>query len=266
MPCKIGWFSTGRDKAARDLLQAVQERTNAEIAFVFSNRARGQDEEADRFFELVENYKIDLLCFPSKGYKPELRKENSREWRRQYDREVVKRIAGYEVELDVLAGYMLIVGQKMAQQRDMINLHPAAPSGPKGTWQEVIWKLIESKADYTGVTIHLVTEVLDEGPPITYCRFKIKGEGFDEMWKDLKDKPLSQVKKDQGEGNPLFRKIRKEGLKREIPLLVETVNKLADGEIKLKNRKVVAKGKSFPDGYNLTEKIDSIVKRKHDKP
>ncbi|GAI78673.1 unnamed protein product, partial [marine sediment metagenome] len=43
---QLGWFSTGRDKAAGDLLQVVnsgikQGEIKAEIAFVFSNREPG---------------------------------------------------------------------------------------------------------------------------------------------------------------------------------------------------------------------------------
>ncbi|GAH59253.1 unnamed protein product, partial [marine sediment metagenome] len=43
------------------------------------------------------------------------------------------------------------------QRYNMVNLHPAAPGGPTGTWQEVIWQLIENKAEETGVMMHLVT-------------------------------------------------------------------------------------------------------------
>ena len=54
----IGWFSTGRDEAARQLLQAVQESIQAgeiegKINFVFSNRERGEARESDLFFDLV---------------------------------------------------------------------------------------------------------------------------------------------------------------------------------------------------------------------
>ncbi|GAI93325.1 unnamed protein product, partial [marine sediment metagenome] len=65
---QLGWFSTGRDKAARDLLQVVnssikQGEIEAEIAFVFSNREPGESEESDLFFKLVEDYHIPLICF-----------------------------------------------------------------------------------------------------------------------------------------------------------------------------------------------------------
>ena len=62
----------------------------------------------------------------------------------------------------VLAGYMLIVSREICQRYAMINHHPAAPGGPKGTWQEVIWELISRGVDTTGVMIHVVTELLDE--------------------------------------------------------------------------------------------------------
>ena len=55
---KLGWFSTGRDKAARDLLEAVQNsirrgEIKAEIVFVFSSREPGESEESNLFFRLV---------------------------------------------------------------------------------------------------------------------------------------------------------------------------------------------------------------------
>ena len=61
---KLGWFSTGRDKAAGDLLEVVHngiERGEilAEIAFVFSTREPGESDESDLFLKLVESYKMN---------------------------------------------------------------------------------------------------------------------------------------------------------------------------------------------------------------
>ena len=67
----------------------------------------------------------------------------------------------------------------------MINLHPAAPGGPAGTWQEVIWQLIGNEAEETGVMMHMVTPKLDKGPPVAYCTFQIRGEPFDRYWFDV---------------------------------------------------------------------------------
>ena len=72
----------------------------------------------------------------------------------------------------------------------MINLHPAAPGGPAGTWQEVIWQLIEGDAMETGVMMHLVTSELDKGPPVTYCTFPIRDTPCDRHWTEIKNQSL----------------------------------------------------------------------------
>jgi len=79
-------------------------------------------------------------------------------------------VATLPADLCVLAGYMLIVGPEMCTRFNMINLHPAAPGGPTGTWQDVIWQLIKQRARETGVMMHLVTPELDRGPVVSYCR------------------------------------------------------------------------------------------------
>ncbi|GAH13476.1 unnamed protein product, partial [marine sediment metagenome] len=54
---KIGWFSTGRDKAALELLRVVSDSIkedrlpSLEIGFVFSNRTKGEARESDLFFK-----------------------------------------------------------------------------------------------------------------------------------------------------------------------------------------------------------------------
>ncbi|MBA7563753.1 MAG: hypothetical protein GH159_02645 [Dehalococcoidia bacterium] len=142
----------------------------------------------------------------------------------------------------------------------MINLHPAAPGGPKGTWQEVIWQLIETKAEATGVMMHLVTPELDEGPPATCCTFSIRGKPFDRCWREIEEQSVEEIKKAQGENNNLFKTIRRHGLAREFPLIIATLKAFSRGRIGIDKGKVVdADGKPIK-GYNLTEEIDKLVK------
>ncbi|RKY67780.1 MAG: hypothetical protein DRQ02_06285 [Candidatus Latescibacterota bacterium] len=270
MAYKIGWFSTGRDQAAADLLRAVHQsiqrgEIEAEISFVFSNRRRGEAEVSDRFFRLVKQFGIDLVSLSSRDYEPQLRREDLPAWRRVYDRQVMQLVDRYQVDLNVLAGYMLILSEQMCRAYTIINLHPAAPGGPKGTWQEVIWQLIEKRAESTGVTIHRVTEILDEGPPITYCRFPIRTGQLQRLWEDterrLKTMPLSQIQKEEGENNPLFRQIRQQGVIREIPLIVQTIKWFAQGRIKIKGGELTVDGQKCPGGLDMTEEIDQIIGR-----
>ena len=246
----IGWFSTGRDEAARQLLQAVQDKSrsgdiNGKISFVFSNREPGEAKESDLFFELVRSYNIPLVCLSHKKFKTG---GEEKEWRINYDKEVNKRIEPFAPDLCVLAGYMLIVSEELCQKYDMINLHPAPPGGPTGSWQEVIWTLIQNKAETAGAMIHLATPELDRGPVISYCLFSIKGDPFTEYWqKDDKDM--------------LFRLIRQHELAREFPLIILTLQALSRGEVGIKDKRVIdAQGKLI-GGYNLSGKIDEEVKK-----
>jgi phosphoribosylglycinamide formyltransferase-1 len=246
----IGWFSTGRDEAARQLLQAVQDKSHrgdidGKINFVFSNREPGEANESDLFFELVRSYDIPLVCLSHKKFKTA---EEEEEWRIKYDKEVNKQIEPFAPDLCVLAGYMLIVSAELCQKYDMINLHPAPPGGPTGSWQEVIWTLIQNEADTAGAMIHLATPELDRGPVVSYCLFSIKGEPFAEYWR-------------RNDNDMLFRLIRQHELAREFPLIIFTLQALSRGEVCINDRSVIdAQGKPI-SGYNLSGSIDEEVKK-----
>jgi len=268
---QVGWFSTGRDKAARDLLRVVnssikQGEIEAEIAFVFSNREPGESEESDLFFKLVDDYSIPLICFSHQKFKagrgaPITEQAGGLpQWRLDYDREVMAKLQNFYPDLSVLAGYMLITGHEMCRGYDMINLHPAAPGGPTGTWQEVIWQLIGNKAQETGVMMHLVTPELDRGPVVAYCTFSIRDKPFDRYWGEVAGHPLNEIKSREGENNLLFKLIRRHGLAREFPLITATIKAFSQGKIRITADKKVTDADGRPiNGYNLTDEIDKLV-------
>ena len=266
----IGWFSTGRDEAARQLLQVVHQKIDAgeiegKIAFVFSNREPGEAKESDLFFELVRSYSIPLICFSSNKFKnlrdvkDKTKGDNLPEWRLEYDREVMKRLEDFHPDLCVLAGYMLIVGEEMCRRYDMINLHPATPEGPKGSWQEVIWTLLESRATESGVMMHLVTPELDRGPVITYCTYPVRGEPFDKYWREIDRRSVADVKREQGDKNTLFQLTRQHGLAREFPLIVSTLRAFGRGEIKIKDGRLFDCHGMPISGYDLSREVDKAV-------
>ncbi len=269
MEFKFGWFSTGRDQAAIDLFQVIYDGIRkrdilAEISFVFTNRQKKEALITDEFLKIIECYDLPLLSLSSQRFLPNLRKENLEEWRTLYHREVEKLIQPYKPNLIVLAGYMLIVSPELCQKYNMINLHPALPGGPRGTWQEVIWQLIEARAIETGAMMHLVTPELDGGPPITYYSFSLRGLSFEPLWNDLekklKEKSLNQIIEEEGESNLLFNKIRKEGVKRELPLIYFTLKEMAQGKIEIRDGKVFEGGKEVKGGYCLNEQISQYLK------
>ncbi|MFC1939012.1 phosphoribosylglycinamide formyltransferase [Chloroflexota bacterium] len=267
---QLGWFATSRGKTSKKLLESVRDSINhgeieAEIAFVFSNREAGEGENSDRFFELVRSYSIPLVCLSSKRFKAEQgarfsgEQDNLPRWRREYDHAVMNLLAGFHPDLCVLAGYMLIVGREMCQRYNMINLHPAAPGGPAGTWQEVIWQLIRGKARETGAMMHLVTPELDKGPVVTYCTFSIRDEPFAQHWQEIEGRSIDEIIK-EGEDNPLFKLIRAYGVARELPLVIATVRAFSQGKVKITADKKVVDAEGRPiNGYDLTSEIDRLV-------
>ncbi len=271
---QFGWFSTGNTKICRDLLETAQKsirqgKIEGELAFVFCNRERGESKQSDLFLDLVEAYDIPLICYSYQKFKGELGEQNPEptaampQWRIDYDREIMNRLKVFSPDLCVLAGYMMITGPELCQRYDMINLHPAAPGGPVGTWKQVIWQLIDTKARETGVLMNLVTPELDKGPPVTYCTFSIRGKSFDQYWNEIKGRTIDEIQKGENENNPLFKLIRQHGLVREFPLIVATLEAFSQGKVRIRvnNEKQVIDTENRPiNGYNLTEEIDKQVK------
>lgn len=262
---RLGWFSTGRGQGSRNLLNAMQSAIRAgkvkvEIAFVFLSREPGEAEGSDQFIELVRSYGIPLVC---RSYcKFQAAHEQSGDaadasglpsWRTDYDREVMAALDSYPVDLSVLAGYMLIAGAGMCRRYDMLNLHPAAPDGPKGTWTEVIRELISCRADGSGVMMHLATPELDRGPVVSYCRYPIRGGVFDPLWRDFRGGSDAEI-----EQSPLFKEIRRAGMARELPLVVATVKAFSEGKVVINPDKSVADAAGRPiTGYDLTAEIEA---------
>lgn len=264
MAYKLGWFSTARGGGSRALLKTAYDcikngEIKAGIEFVFCSREPGESPETDTFMEQVKSYGIPLVCFSYQKYKAKFGSKvkvgTIPQWRLEYDREIMRRLDSFQPDICILAGYMLVVGPELCTKYNMINLHPAAPDGPKGTWQEVIWHLIDTKAASTGVMMHLVTPELDRGPVVAYCTFSIRGEAFDNLWEELERQPESQKAM-----TALFDTIRKHGLAREFPLITATIKAFSEGRIKVTMEKNVVDSRGeIIEGYDLTEEIDARV-------
>lgn len=268
----IGWFSTGRGPGSRKLLTTAHDeitsgRLNARISVVFCNRAPGEDANTDRFLEQVLGYGLPLVSLSSRdfrrrrGEKPVRKGETLPEWRSDYDREAMPLLDPHRFDIGVLAGYMLIFTEAFLTKYDLLNLHPAAPGGPKGIWQDVIWQLIESKAERAGVMIHLATPELDEGPPVTYSTYPIRGPDFAPLWEEAEGHTIEAIKTAEGEANPLFAEIRRHGVARELPLVIETLRAFAEARIRIAAKHPIDFGGNLIPPFDLTLEIERTVAR-----
>lgn len=239
---------------------------NARISFVFCSREPAEAPETDLFFELVRSYGVPYEYLSYRRFRtdhcasrPSVA-EKLPGWRLDYDREAMRLLEKYSVDICVLAGYMLVVGPEMCQKYAMLNLHPAEPGGPVGTWRDVIWKLIETRAARSGVMMHLAIPELDKGPVVTYCNFPVVGGKFDRLWREVTTTTAMELKKTQGESLGLFQLIRQHGAARELPLIVSTLRAFSEGRVRIVNgRAVDSKGEEIA-GYDLSREVDAAVK------
>jgi phosphoribosylglycinamide formyltransferase 1 len=260
---RVGWLSTGRDQAAVNLLadivaRAQQDGVPLDIGAVFSDRERGEAPESDRFLDLVERLDVPLVTLSSAAsWRAALELGVSRAtWREEYHRGVMDLLVPYRLGVLVMAGYMLIASPAMCRRYAILNLHPALPGGPTGTWQQVIWELLGTGATETGALINVVTPELDRGPVVAFDRFPITGGAFDPLWAAFHDKVLARglqsVIDEEGDAEPLFALVRRTGEAREIPLLYRTVAQFVLGRLRAGQGRVTVAGAGDEDRDGVT--------------
>lgn len=227
-------------EAVRDAIRAGT--LDASFAFVFCNREPEEDPATDAFFETVRAEGISLVTLSSVRFRKERSGPRSRpdaplpEWREAYDADVARLVDPHGAEVGVLAGYMLIFTAPFVRAHRLLNLHPALPGGPTGTWREVIRDLIRSGASESGVMAHIAIPEVDLGPVASFCRYDIDAA---EPTPDASDAEI--------EASAHFIAIRAAGLRRETAFLVAALQTEAEG------------GSGIDAGIDLTDKVEARI-------
>ena len=258
---RVGWFTTANGPGSRGMFEAVlgaiqTGELNASIEFVFVNRERGQTAPTDNFLDLVESQGIPLVTLSSRRYRRERGYAPWSDLRSDFDRAVLAKIDRYNPDVSVMAGYMLFAPE-ISREMLILNQHPALPGGTIGRWQDAIWEVIESRTETHGSMIHIATPELDRGPVATVCSFSVRGAIFDTLWDDADKADITALRRASDETLPLFRAVREEGVKRERPLVVETLKAVVANEIDLE---AVARGATHIP-LDLTERVESAITR-----
>ena len=266
----IGWFASSHGKTSKLLLKAVHKAIDkgdlpAKIAVVFCDRSLGENENSDQFHAFVRSCGYPLVTLSYRDYR---KKHGSPfiangvglpDWRTEYDKKVIDLLREYPFDVGIMAGYMLISSELMCDEYNIINLHPAAPGGPSGSWQDVIWELIANGAQESGVMMHLVTPELDSGPVVTYCKYPIVGKHIDHLWNNIDGRDIGDIRASEGESNALFSEISRLGVIRELPLLVSTIASCANRSIVIDDGTVVDEDGHLSAGLDLTENIEQLL-------
>jgi len=185
---RLGWLSTGRGSGSQALLRSAQSAISegsldASIDFVLCTREPGEAQGSDEFLALAQDFDLKTIPLSFKGFRE--RNSDAKDWRKRYDEEMAKEISQHNVDGLVFAGLLIIVGDDVVQQYPALNLHPAAPRGPIGTWQEVISELVLERSPKSGVSVQIATPELDLGPVVAFCKFPVRGPSYDSLWEDV---------------------------------------------------------------------------------
>ncbi|MDA1095965.1 MAG: formyltransferase family protein [Chloroflexi bacterium] len=256
-------MSTGRGPGSRRLLSAVWDAIQSqglpvEISYVFCSRERGETDGSDAFIRMAEEYGLPIVTLSFRRYRESVGADEL-DWRARYNQELLRLLVQRPADMLTLAGLLMVLDSSIVNAYPTLNLHPAAPGGPIGTWETVIWDLISTGATESGAMTQLATANVDQGPVVTLCRFPIRGPRLDPLWEQFGTVPFADVREREGEGNPLFAAIRREGVSREVPLLIETLRALADARVEIRDGRVFAVGRVPTDGIDLSEEIEAIV-------
>lgn len=240
----VGWLSTGNGEGSLGLLEQgidLHNEKKISIEYVFTNRNYGEQKGSDKFIEFVKKNKIKIITYSSKDYKSQ-KQSSWKDLRNDFDKEVLSKISKYKTDIIIAAGYMLF-SPVICNYFKILNIHPALPNGPNGTWKNVIKDLILTDAQTSGISIHLMTPDLDEGPNISFCEFQIKNELNLNLWKKI------NRKNEDIETSELFIDIRKKIITHEKALLKKTLEKISNKEIDIIKHNFV----------NLSDEVNKIL-------
>jgi len=126
---------------------------------------------------------------------------------------ILAELQRHEVDLVLLLGYMKLLGPKTtaAFRGRIINTHPALlpQYGGKGMYGALVHEAVLAAGEpETGVTVHLVDDEYDHGEIVAQCRVRVAHD-------DTVESLSARV------------------LKREHEFLVETLQAIASGQIRL---------------------------------
>ncbi|MEE1027345.1 MAG: phosphoribosylglycinamide formyltransferase [Agathobacter sp.] len=162
---KIAVCVSGGGTNLQAIIDAIDNGTitNTEISVVIANNPGAFA------LERAKKHGIEAVCISPKNY----------ETRAEFNREFLEKLDSYEVDLVVLAGFLVVIPPEMIQKyrNRIINIHPSLIPSFCGTGYyglKVHEGALERGVKVTGATCHFVDEGTDTGPIILQKAVEIK--------------------------------------------------------------------------------------------
>lgn len=154
---KLAVLVSGGGTNLQAIIDAVDSGkiTNAKVEVVISNNANAYA------LERAKNHGIASVCISPKDYAD----------RAAFNEAFLEKLNTYEADLVVLAGFLVVIPEKMIQQyrNRIINIHPSLIPSFCGTGYyglKVHEGALARGVKVTGATVHFVDEGTDTGPII----------------------------------------------------------------------------------------------------
>lgn len=154
---KIGALVSGGGTNLQAIIDSIESGAvpNAKVVTVISSK------DGAYALERAKKHNINGVCIKKKDFSDF----------DQYMQAMIDHLENFEVDLVVLAGFMIVIGKKFIDkyQNKIINIHPALiPSfcGDGFYGLKVHEAALEKGVKVTGATVHFVNEETDGGPII----------------------------------------------------------------------------------------------------
>ena len=162
---KIAVCVSGGGTNLQAIIDAIDNGTitNTEISVVIANNPGAFA------LERAKKHGIEAVCISPKNY----------ETRAEFNKDFLEKLDSYEVDLVVLAGFLVVIPPEMIQKyrNRIINIHPSLIPSFCGTGYyglKVHEGALERGVKVTGATCHFVDEGTDTGPIILQKAVEIK--------------------------------------------------------------------------------------------
>ena len=166
MKLKTAIFCSGRGSNMEALIKAAQdEKFPAEIALVISNKASTPG------LEIARGYGVQAVAVESKQFGRD---------RAAHEREINAILIANGIELVCLAGYMRLLTPFLVGRwrNKMLNIHPSLLPAFPGL--DTHKRALAAGNKLHGCTVHLVTEVMDDGPILAQAAVPVLPEDTEE--------------------------------------------------------------------------------------
>jgi len=150
-PYRIAIFASGNGSNAQRIAEYFSEKTIATVALMVSNRKEAYVLERAKSLQ-IPAYHLSKEQFANGD-------------------DVLALLREYRIDFIVLAGFLLLIPQKLIQAfpNSIVNIHPALlpKFGGKGMYGSHVHEaVIAAKEKESGITVHFVNEKYDDGAHI----------------------------------------------------------------------------------------------------